>query len=302
MNKIAILALASAALIATACQNTTKPTNLQEVYANNLASAKTVDDSIVATSGTFVGAYFNLNTERLPIKVNKPELLRGLRHAMSVDTTNLSYRYGLQMGLQVLTTYKELAAGTDISKEAFIAAISSAFNLDSLTVEQFEEIRPEFEKAMDRAQELAKERQEAEVFASQQAIDNRLMDEIVAEKLQNNPEFKAVGSEGVLKRFITAGDGEVIDPTMPLSVSYSINRIDSGALIRKRDSARVFTGHANDNLLATVLPFMSIGETAEFFVPYEVAYGIIGNSRIGVGPCESVMITISVAVPQPKND
>lgn len=295
MKKLTLFALAGAALLASACSKQAEPQTLTAYCENRLAGATSLQDSIIAIDGSYVGAYFNIQSSRLPVKnLNKSEMLRGMRDVLGVDTANVSYLYGLQMGMAVMNTYKELAEGADISKEAFIASVSGAFRLDSISVEEVNELQPQFEQMFARVQELAKQKRESGVFNSEPARQNRMLGEAVAEKLQSEPGYKPVGSQGLLIKRLSESSGEVINPNSVVMVEYTISRIDSGSEIRHSGPARMFAGRPNNEVVASVLPFMSVGDTAEFFVPYELAYGVSGNGRLGVGPCESVMIKLSV--------
>lgn len=295
MKNLALYALGAAALLATACDRPAKPQNLTDFCNERVASATSLEDSVIAIDGSYIGAYFNYQAQQLPVKnINKAEMLRGMRDVLATDTANVSYLYGLQMGMAVLNTYKELSEGAEISKEKFIATMSDAFRLDSVSAEQINLLQPQFEEIYSRMKELAKKRREAEVFNSEAARQNRMLAEAVGAKLQGSPEFKPAGSDGIMKHTLSEGTGEAINPNKVVTVSYTISRIDSGAEIRSENGSKMFGYRPNNEVLASVLPLMTKGEKAEFFVPYEKAYGVGGNSRLQVGPCESVMITVSI--------
>lgn len=298
MKKSLSLILGVAALMAASCQPSPKPQTLNAFKAEQLAAATSLEDSVIAIEGSFVGAFFHLQTERMPGDINRQEVLRGMRDVMGTDTANNSYILGLQMGMRVLNTYKELAEGTEISKEAFVRTVSEAFRLDSVSMEQFQELQPEFEAMYERMRALAQERRELAMYDSEAARENRMLAEAVVAKLQSNPEYKPAGTQGIYKKEITAGNGEVIDPQSLILVTYSLSKIGSGEKVTQTAPVTMFASRPSNEVVASVLPFMSLGETAEFYVPYELAYGVGGQPRINVGPCESLMITLTV---EPKD-
>lgn len=296
MKKLTLIALVGAAVVSSACHRQAPTVNtLSEFSSRELARATTLEDSVVAVSGSFVGGYFRFQADQASGNIDRAEMLRGIRDAFGVDTANTSYARGLQMGITALNVYKELAAGGEISKEEFLKTISAAFHLDSVTEQEARTLQSEFYRMSERMNQEAQKRREAKTYESQAARENRLLADAVAAKLQSQPEYQAVGNEGLLKKVVTAGDTATLGSTERVTVSYRISRIDSGQEIRNVKEARMFVGRPQNDVLASVMPYMTLGQSAEFFVPYQLAYGISGNERLEVGPCESVMISVTVS-------
>lgn len=296
MKKLTLVALAAAALAGTtACQKSSKVTNLNDFYTQRIEAAKTFQDSLIATDGSFIGGFFNLQSERmLGIDANKNEILRGMRDILATDTANADYLVGVRIGLSVFDVYKQLSSSESFSKEAFIATITDAFRLDSVSEADVEKLQPLFQQMFTAVEEQAKKREEAKIFNTKEAVQNRMIGDAVAEKYQANPEFSPVGSDGLMVKVITAGDGEVINPNSPVVVSIAEKHADSGHAIRSLAATPMLAGRPNHPVLSSVIPFMSVGETAEFLVPYTLAYGVAGNERIGVGPCETIVAEVKI--------
>lgn len=296
MKKLTLIALAAAAVAGnTSCSESSRVTNLNDFYTQRMEAAKTFQDSLIATDGSFIGGFFNLQSERmLGAGADKNEILRGMRDVLATDTANADYLVGIRIGLSVFDVYKQLSASESFSKEAFISTISEAFRLDSVSDADVEKLQPLFQQMFTAVEEQAKKREEAKIFNTKEATQNRMIGDAIAEKYQANPEFSAVGSEGLMVKVITEGDGEVINPNSPVVVSISEKHADSGHGIRSLGATPMLAGRPNHPVLSSVIPFMSVGETAEFLVPYALAYGVSGNDRLGVGPCEMIVAEVKI--------
>ncbi|MDE7388952.1 MAG: FKBP-type peptidyl-prolyl cis-trans isomerase, partial [Muribaculaceae bacterium] len=56
----------------------------------------------------------------------------------------------------------------------------------------------------------------------------------------------------------------------------------------------MYVANPSQPVLRAVLPLMKPGETSEFFVPASEAYGELGNESAGVGPCEALLVVVTV--------
>ena len=132
------------------------------------------------------------------------------------------------------------------------------------------------------------------MLKTDKAKENIKLGEAVAEKYQSNPDFKAVGEQGLMVKVITEGDGQVINPNAIVMASIEEKLAVTGTKIRSIGSTPMYAGRASNPILNAVIPFMSVGETAEFLVPYELAYGVLGDENLGVGPCETLLCTVTI--------
>lgn len=263
-----------------------------------VADARSFEDSLAIVEGNRLGlvAAYDLKNN-VPEAVDKEEMMRGALTVLDVDTANLSYIYGLSMGQMLFLHYRELAGMDPIDKELFINAVKTTFLADTLPAEQeLQGLLALSDTVVDKAQAHQQARREAVVLETREAKENRMLGEAVAAKLMSNPEYAPAGESGLLKRVDAAGSGDVLPPTGYVRLDLTLNRIDSGEEIVKRRNFVVPVADARDVLVMSLLPYMSVGETATFFMPYGDAYGVLGNPGCGkgVGPCESVMATITV--------
>lgn len=293
-----LLALILGAAVMCGCTNVSKPTTLKGLYEERIGAAETFSDSVVAVNGAFIGGIFNNRyrtySHRL-IGSDKQEMLRGIRTVLAVDTANLSYISGLQMGLEIMEVYREQASSENISKENLLGAITDAFMLDSLSLDELREMQALYQQMVITLERRAEERAQAHIFNSKAAKENRMMGEAVIAKYKTNPDFSAVGTDGLLRKTVTAGSGEVLNPNLPVMVTITERRADSGQVIRSIAPRALFAGEPNHPVLSSVLPYMSMGETSVFIVPYALAYGTPGDPAAKIGPCETIIAEVTVA-------
>lgn len=296
-----LLAMIIGAAVMCGCSNVSKPTTLKGVYEERLGAAETFSDSVVAVNGTFIGGIFNNRYRTYShdlIGSDKKEMLRGIRTVLAVDTANLSYISGLQMGLEIMDVYREHAASEKISKEALLSVISEAFMLDSLNIDELREMQAIYQQMLVTLDRRAQERAQAHIYNSREAQENRMMGDAVISKYKTNPDFSAVGADGMLRKIVAAGSGDVLDPNLPVRVTITERRADSGQVIRSIAPRALFIDAPGHPVLSSVLPYMSLGETSVFIVPYTLAYGTPGDSIVGIGPCETIMAEVTV---EPNN-
>lgn len=296
MKKTMFAAAAALLFLASCSQKQQTPATLTGYLDSRLADATTFEDSLVAIDGSFIGGFTAFQAKsQLGDKVDINEVIRGMREAAGVDTANASYTYGLQMGLEVLNVYKELAKTENVSRAELISTVIASMRLDSLDQQQVMDLQPRFQEMFFKVQQRADARRDSLTMNSDEARQNRMLAEAVAATLQSDPAYSPVGNDGVYRKTITPGDTAALDLNSRVLVAYRIFTIDGNQTILESPARPMFAGRPANEVVAAVMPYLTLGTEAEFFVPYQLAYGASGNERLGVGPCQSVMVKVSVA-------
>lgn len=286
MKKTAVSVLVGAAVLAS-CAG--------PEAASDLKSAENFADSLNIVFSDFLGRSAAYEVATVPdFEIDKKEMMRGLRTVLGTDTANISYITGLRAGLNVLEFYRDLAETEHVDRNAFINSFEAAFLADTISLKELEMLKHQVDSLMDIKVRHEIEREEAEMFNSEDARLNRELGEAVADKLMSNPDFASVGSDGLMKRVITPGEGNVFAPDDVLTLDYTVRRADSRIEIVGRKDVQALFSRLYVPFLESTLPFMSTGETAEFFVPYQLACGVAGNESWKIGPCESLLVEITV--------
>lgn len=303
MRKISMAALAAATLLCTvtSCGDSAGTTSvsgetLTGQLDRSLASAKTFADSITAIDGAFIGGFFNSQTvgAGLPKPINKSEFIRGMRDALRTDTADMSYIYGFNAGATALQTYMELAKNEGVNRDAFVNAIVAAFRIDSISQDELMQVRQEFENYNRMMTERAEARAKEEAVNSEAGKANIAAAEAYAARLKAADDFSEV-APGIYARVITPGTGDNLKPNDRVNVTYTLSHLDGTEINSVSTPRPMYVSAPTQPVLRAILPLMNLGETADFYLPYEHAYGEIGNESAGVGPCEALMVHVTVA-------
>lgn len=303
MKHFSFAALAGAALLCaatTSCgdgagNSAASGESIQQQLDKALASSKTFADSLTVVDGTFIGGFFNsqMSSPALPKPINKKEFIRGLRDALRCDTADMSYAYGFNSGTTALNTYVEMDRSEGINREAFINAIIAALKLDSVSQEDLAPVRMEFENYNRMVSERAEQRAREEAKASEAGQANIKAAEEYLAQLSANGFTEA--TPGIYEHVITPGTGETLTAQERVNVTYSVTHLD-GTEVKTSDTPRpMYVSSPSYPILRALLPLMKMDETAEFFVPYEQAFGEVGNPASGVGPCEALMVKVTIS-------
>lgn len=288
--KLKNIAIALTALAAVACSKEQKSEPISIDRAENFA------DSVSIAVGNRLGlvALFDV-VQNVPEGVDKEEMLRGAMTVMNTDTANISYIYGLAMGEMLMRNYRMLASRTDVNKDLFINAVKDVFMLDELPDDaEVNEVIRLYNAIYDQIEANERAAADAKVFDTEEAKQNRMLGEAVEAKLKADPDFQPLGDTAILVSVATLGDGTAFEPGQYPVMDITLSRADSGQKIIERSDVMIPAGNCNDALMASLLPYLSAGETATFYVPYQYAYGVQGLPQAGIGPCEGVMATITV--------
>lgn len=261
-----------------------------------LAPPSTSSDSAARALGEHYGQIGRVELlYSLPQSVNADEILAQIRMMCLTDTTKRAFISGATTGVIIYNYYYDQANRIGgASRSQFVSALKRSLALDSVSSDLLAELKATLDPMTERSFMLKQQRMEEEVYNSRAARENRLLGDAVAAKLISNPEFTAAGDKGLMMRRVVAGDGKVLLSEDEVRIDLTARRIDSGAEVFSRIDVRMLVGNTYDPMLNNILPLMQMGETAEFFVPHDLAYGTLGLERRGVGPCESLMVTISV--------
>ncbi len=299
MKHITIAAAALAVLCgAAACTSGNKNAEnatLTEMLSGNLENATSFSDSLVAIEGAFIGGFFNsqLQNQDAAKPVNKAEFIRGLKDALKCDTADMSYVYGFNSGSQALQTYIHAAQNEGVSREAFAKALLQALSLDSVNSGELMAIRNQFDMMERQMGIRAEQRAKDAAKATKEGQENIMLGEAYVSGLDKKTEFVKTES-GVYQHVITPGSGETLDPNKRVMASYTISRLDGTELSSTTQPRMLYVAAPSAGALRGVLQLMKPGETSEFYVPYQLAYGELGNKAAGVGPCESLLVRVAV--------
>ncbi len=304
--KLNILTVAAAAAMLGlgACNSNSlpKPTadSPEQLMELTLEKCTTFEDSLAQGAGAFAGVIFNAQSLN-DSTIDRAELLRGIRDVLKNDTTNNSYLLGLQMGSQAMNLYRDLAKSEKISKDAFLKALTEGLALDSVDFQKAQVAQQIFGDLSNRAQQRAAEKAEKAALESAEGKANVKAAQAYVAKLQADSAYKDLGN-GIYAKTITAGSGDTFKPQARCNVKFTMKTLDGQEVFSMSEPRITYVAQPGLDALAAVLPLMKAGETTEFYVPYEMAFGAQGNANLKVGACQSLVMVVTATAIEEKSE
>ncbi|MDE6535103.1 MAG: FKBP-type peptidyl-prolyl cis-trans isomerase [Muribaculaceae bacterium] len=297
MKKIIFGAVAAALICSCSGEKkTAENQSIEALLAERLENAKTFEDSVIAIQGTFVGAYFNFAIHQDPQfseKFNMSDFERGIRQVMIADSTEMSYVYGLNIGMGILQAYTQTSSQMPLDKGKFMETVMSSLRLDSIDASQVQEMSMQYEQIANEIFTRKQQELEKEIYNTPEAEQNRTMAQSIASAFQSNSDFTQIENSGIYCNIEEEGTGDLLAPDERVKVNFTVLRLD-GEPIDHQVERSMFPARGFNPMLTEVLKYMRHGQKAKFFIPYEYAYGVQGNPDAGVGPCESVYMTVEI--------
>lgn len=250
-------------------------------------------DSLATINGEAMGAHFAsfLNNPDAPKKFDKAEVMRGIREVMKCDTANLSYFIGLQMGMEVFQNYMGMATAVDgVSRQKLVQAIQNTVMADSVTVDMMQ-LRQEAGLLNQKVQEIRAKKAEEAKMNSPEAAQNRKDAETFFSALTD---VKRTDT-GIAYKTVTPGNDKAVKNDSRVLAKYTITKLNGDTINTTGAEPRnMYVQGAPLKGITEALQLMHEGETATFYLPWELAYGANGVPTRNVGPCEALAVTITV--------
>lgn len=250
-------------------------------------------DSLATINGEAMGAHFAsfLNNPNAPKKFDKAEVMRGIRDVMKSDTANLGYFVGLQMGMEVFQNYMTMATAMDgVSRQKLVDAIQKTIMADSITADMMQ-LRQEAGKLNQRVQDIRAKKAEEARINSPEGVANRKAAEEFFGALTD---VKRTDS-GIAYKVNTPGNGKTIGTNSRVLAKYTMTTLKGDTINSTGDEARnMYVQGAPLKGMTEALQLMEEGETATFYLPWELAYGANGIPTRNVGPCEAIVVSMTV--------
>jgi FKBP-type peptidyl-prolyl cis-trans isomerase len=257
-------------------------------------------DSLATINGAAMGTHYAtfLNNPDAPKKFNKSDVMRGIRDVMKCDTADLSYFIGLQMGMEAFQTYMSISSVVKgVDRQKMVEAIQKAVMADSVEVDLMQ-LRQEAGQLNQRLQEISVKKEEDAKINSEEGVKNRQE----GEKFMKGLTGVERTDNGIAYKVTTPGTGKAVDKNARAIIKYNVTKINGDTVSGTGNEARnVFIQGAPLKGMIQALQMMKEGETATFYLPWELAYGANGLPARNVGPCETVAVEITVTeVPEDK--
>ena len=252
-------------------------------------------DSFSIEFGEMVGSQMLAQFRHSPDSAtfNKDEFVKGVMASLNVDTANVSYMRGMQLGMQIQGTFTGLAKeGVNLSQDKFIAAFKAALNKTELASQEQlmqmgmgvqQKIQGLVEQAKQNTPEAKKNKADGEAF--------------IKDQMAKDAAYKKTES-GLVYKVLAEGEGETFQMNDRINVKYVGTLIDGTQF----DAGKtVFSPRQLTDGLQEALLMMKPGAHYQIIVPAELAYVANGAGDM-IRPNATLVFdidSVSIAAPAP---
>ena len=290
MKKIFSIALAFIAICGIASCNGGNSNNA--TAADPAFQAKV--DSFSIEFGQMVGSQFLMQSKQGPdsAKFNKDEFIKGVMTSLKVDTANVSYMRGMQLGMQLQGTFVGMGKeGVNLNQAKFLEAFKAALNAAELPNQ--EQLMQQGMMFQQKAQTLVQEAKANTPEAQKNKADGEAF---IKDQMAKDPAYKQTES-GLVYKVIAEGAGETFKMEDRINVNYKGTLIDGTQFDAgtTQFSPRQLTKGFQEALL-----MMKPGAHYQIIVPADLAYGVQGAGDM-IGPNATLVFdidSVSIVVPE----
>lgn len=298
MKKLLMICAAAAMLLGVASCNSNK----NDEEGAGLFERKSFRDSVSQLAGKAYGMQNNMQLNyylsSLPDSdrnsFNKEEFLRGMVRALKTDTTSESYITGYMQGTQMLQFMLQQNRTVPIDVDAFIVAFSNEFLKDSIGSDDMAKVAGEFQFMLNRIQEEQMRRRDIERQKDPVAVANKNAGlKAIADAKAANPNLKTSES-GLVYEIIEPGEGDRVPYNAQVQVKYTGKFTDGKVFDSSNDEPASFNVQNVVKGFGEGLQLLGKGGKALLYIPGDLAYGIDGQPRAGIGPNTTLVFEVEV--------
>ena len=293
MKKILIGAAVLAAITAASCSHKEAATAGD---ADTFAVSAATSDSVNTLFGTNFGSsllaqYAGLDSA-MKAEQPKADIIKGIQYALGAPEEK-GVAVGMQIGLQILGNIQRMEEmGVKADRSAVLAAFKKAFLADSIDGATTGAAQMEYQALMSRIQQESKAFEDAKKANSPEALAN------VAEAEKYLKEAKAAdpaiqtSESGLSYKIENAGDTAKITRRHVAQIKYT-GRLVDGTVFDSSDDARLSPAGVVPGF-GEGLQMLGKGGKATLYIPGNLAYGVDGAPRAGIGPNAMLIFDIEV--------
>lgn len=270
----------------------------------NIVAPTTFADSISSYYGILRGIQEANMIDAMPDSIKKDvdveQLLEGVRTVLFADTA-ASFQQGILIGNECLQLISEgKAAGIDINAEQLFANFAKALREGKADSTKMEELRPVIEGLMTRygatlqahqtEQQVKLQSQLNDIFAEKVKEAKSLLDSVKSA----DPSIVTTES-GLSYKVIERGNGATLTEGATGTAILTYRLPDGTILASSEGQFAPVPAQAMMPGLMEAFTTLPGGTKATLYIPYQLAFGEQGDSRIGVMPGQMIVVDIEIA-------
>ena len=293
MNKIILGAAAMAAIAMASCSDNKAADAATDTYKVAAATCDTLNTTFGAyVGGSMLGEYTRLDSA-MQAEQPKADILKGIQYAFGAPEQK-GVVIGMQIGMQMLGNLQRMEEmGVTVDRSAVLAAFKKAFLADTIDVEASRNAQMEYQMLMGRIQQENKEFEDAKKAQAPEALENVAAGEkFVAAAKAEDPSIKT-SETGLSYKIENAGDTTAIIKRNDVARIKYTGRLVDGTVFDSNDDARMSPAGVVAGF-GEGLMMLGKGGKATLYIPGNLAYGVDGAPRAGIGPNAMLIFDVEV--------
>ncbi len=264
--------------------------------ASSNASDNAFADSLAVYTGTVCGAQVSNELATFPAdelgKINKEDVVAGVKEALFADTAKQGYNIGLSVGVNLARAVQFYSKACDIDRKALFEAFKEAFMADSFP--NLREATANYRNLEMKAQQMVQDKINEQKAQAPEAIQNVKTGEAFVNNLKKEDASIKTTESGLSYKVIAEGEGEEITADDVVMVKYVFKDVAGKVLQETGDSPARLSVSGTVPGFSEGLKLLKKGAKASLYIPGELGYGVDGIPQLGVGPNAMLVYDIEI--------
>ncbi len=254
-----------------------------------------VNDSVSVLFGKVIGAQFAEQAARQNESFDKQAFIRGIQIAVNADSTEEAYLQGVSLGARFAQQFNYFSKemGVDVDRALFMKEFKAAVMADTVANTMVDQAL--LNSLMERAQKRAEERKLEALNSAPEAVAARKAGEAYIDSLKKADNTVKTTESGLSYKVISEGEGDAITDNDQVSVIYKGSLPDGTVFDDSKGEARSFRPTNVVPGFGEGLKLMKKGAKYVLYIPGDLAYGVQGQPRAGIGPNQTLVFEVEVA-------
>lgn len=272
-----------------------------DASANYTPEEQLLGDSLAYTYGQLMAVQAQQQQAQMKMQLtpdqqrdfSKSEFMKGVKAVAKIDTTQLDYVMGLQMGMQLWYAAKGMPAQLMVpaEMEKMLKAFEGTYNLDTISVSPYT-YQELFQKYLNKAEQSAEAKRIEALENSTESVDNKAAGAAYADSLVNQAGYTRSES-GLVYLIQEPGTGDKVAANSRVKLRYNGKHINGETFDQTREEP--MTSYAGQFIKGFTegLTLLGKGGKATIVIPGDLGYGPRGQ-KPSIGANETLVFDIEI--------